>query len=110
MAKKQEFNGWFQHIEGDMRVFCDEVTYRKNGKKATFLKATTSVAKKDESGNWHNVYIPVTFTKDCGVELSEDRYDVHVNEGFATVDFWTDKDGNEHARFAIVVTDAEIII
>lgn len=110
MAKKQEFNGWFQHIEGDMRVFCDEVTYRKNGKKATFLRATTTVAKKDDSGDWHNVYIPVTFTKDCGINLEEGRNDVHVSNGFLTADVWKDKEGVERTRLAIVVTDAEIII
>lgn len=109
-TQKQEFRGWYQHIEGDMRVFADVVEYRKNGKKSSFLRATTSVARKNDDGTYSNAYMPVTFSRECGIELEEGRNDVHVSDGFITCDAWEDKDGKVRTRVALVVTKAEVIL
>ena len=56
-SKKQpeKVNYWNSDLTGLMRVYAQEVNYKKGGKPASFLKFSTSLGVKDEDGNWSNL-------------------------------------------------------
>lgn len=54
------------YVIGVTRVFCNEreVKSKKDGKVYTFEEYTTTISRKEEDGNYTNLYIPVFFAKD----------------------------------------------
>ena len=64
-GKKQpeKVNYWNGNLTGRMRVYAQEVQYKKNGKPAAFLKFSTSLGVKNEDGEWDNLYFNVRFMK-----------------------------------------------
>lgn len=112
MAKKQksEFRQDWNLISGNMRVFGNEIEYRKKGKKSSFVKYSTSCGTKDENGDYVNAYIDVRFNKDCGYDPEGATGELHVqiNKAFLGVDYWDDGDKRK-TKIVIVVQDADAI-
>lgn len=54
------------NVTGVTRMFCRERTVKskKDGKEYNFEEYTTTISRKEEDGNYTNLYIPVFFAKD----------------------------------------------
>ena len=108
MANKKKQNPvtlWNSEISGDLFVWTEEIEYKKNGKKSTFMRHSTSIGRKDkETGEYDNFYFPVSFSADNAPE-EEGRAHCIVSSGFISVYAWVDKEGNKHTRPRLVVTE-----
>lgn len=90
-------------ISGAMRLFCRE---RKNGK-TSFLTFSTSVARKNEDGEYFNTYYDVMFKKNEAPTANDgEAFYINVTKGFVTTR--TDKNGaNHHAIMVLEWEDAD---
>ena len=68
------------NVNGITRVFCKERTVKskKDGKEYTFEEYTTTISRKDENGNYTNLYIPVFFAK--GLDKPENNSVIILQE------------------------------
>lgn len=97
---------WNSHLKGLVRVFAQEVEYKKNGKKASFLKFSTSLGNKDEDKNWENLYINIRFPKGDTPECDGGmNFLVEIVDGFLTFESYTDKSGINHQTPVLVITE-----
>ena len=85
------------NVNGITRVFCKERTVKskKDGKKYTFEEYSTSISRKEEDGNYTNLYIPVFFAKGLDkpennsvVELQDSNLFVSGNEGYERISLY----------------------
>ena len=69
-SKKQteKVKYWSSDLTGRMRVYAQEVNYKKNGKPASFLKFSTSIGIKNEDGEWDNLYFKFSEQNLCDIE------------------------------------------
>ena len=114
MAQTQKTNGkkaadaqqtWNQ-ITGVMRVFGNTF---ESGKKA-ITKWSVSVSGKDKDGDYLNYYITVRFAGKDSVEPDTDGlHTIDVENGFLSVDSWTDKKGITQQALVLVVTANEVL-
>lgn len=91
-------------ITGSAMIFGEE----KEGRKGRFMTYSTSIGRKDESGEWDNFYARVRFPKDDDPGI-EGGFKVNILSGFLSFDTWTDKRKNIHKELALVVTGWEHI-
>ena len=68
------------NVNGITRVFCKEKTVKskKDGKKYTFEEYSTSISRREEDGNYTNLYIPVFFAK--GLDKPENNSVVRLED------------------------------
>lgn len=104
-SKKRASATPWTSISGQMHVFGNELKTRK-GK--PFLSYSTTVGKKNDEGEWENLYFNVGFRKYADPEIC-DGFDIIVKDGFLSFDTWTDKNGNVHRDPRVVVLDFEIV-
>ena len=107
-SKKQpeKVNYWNSDLTGRMRVYAQEVQYKKNGKPASFLKCSTSLGVKDEDGNWSNLYFNVRFMKGDAPEADGGmNFEIDIAKAFLTFETFTTKDGEEIKTPVIVVQE-----
>lgn len=96
---------WNQ-ISGVMRVFGNTF---ESGKKA-ITKWSVSVSGKDKAGDYLNYYITVRFAGKDSVEPDTDGlHTIDVENGFLSVDSWTDKKGTVQQALVLVVTANEVL-
>ena len=107
-GKKQpkKVNYWNSDLSGRMRVYAQEVNYKKNGKPASFLKFSTSLGVKDEDGNWSNLYFSVRFMKGDAPEADGGmNFEIDIAKAFLTFETFTTKDDEEVKTPVIVVQE-----
>lgn len=105
-SNQSKISYWNSHLKGLVRVFAQEVEYKKNGKKASFLKFSTSLGNKDEDGNWENLYINIRFPKGDTPECDGGmNFLVEIADGFLTFESYTDKSGINHQTPVLVITE-----
>ena len=107
-GKKQpeKVNYWNSDLSGRMRVYAQEVNYKKNGKPASFLKFSTSLGVKDEDGNWSNLYFNVRFMKGDAPEADGGmNFEIDIAKAFLTFETFTTKDDEEVKTPVIVVQE-----
>ena len=107
-GKKQpeKVNYWNSNLTGRMRVYAQEVQYKKNGKPASFLKFSTSLGVKDEDGNWSNLYFNVRFMKGDAPEVDGGmNVEIDISRAFLTFEAFTAKDDEEVKTPVIVVQE-----
>ena len=108
MAKEAKDLQLWNNVHGKMRVWTN---VRKSGKgknAKTWLSYSTSVGKKNESGDYSNVYFDLLFKKDHkpeDIDDIEETFEINVKQGFLTVSVY--KDGTLHN--AVMVMDYEFI-
>ena len=85
------------NVNGITRVFCREKTVKskKDGKKYTFEEYSTSISRREEDGNYTNLYIPVFFAKGLDkpennsvVELQDSNLFVSGNAGYERISLY----------------------
>lgn len=94
-SKKQteKVKYWSSDLTGRMRVYAQEVEYKKNGKPVSFLKFSTSLGVKDEDGNWSNLYFKVRFMKGDAPEVDGGmNFEIDISKSFLTFETFTTKD------------------
>nr|DAH39826.1 MAG TPA: Single-stranded DNA-binding protein [Caudoviricetes sp.] len=97
---------WSSDLTGRMRVYAQEVNYKKNGKPASFLKFSTSLGVKDEDGNWSNLYFNVRFMKGDAPEVDGGmNFEIDISKAFLTFETFTTKDDEEVKTLVIVVQE-----
>lgn len=97
---------WCSDLAGRMRVYAQEVNYKKNGRPASFLKFSTSLCVKDEDGNWSNLYFNVRFMKGDAPEAGGGmNFEIDISKAFLTFEIFETKDGNEIKTPVIVVQE-----
>lgn len=97
---------WSSDLTGRMRVYAQEVKYKKGGKPASFLKFSTSLGVKDEDGNWSNLYFNVRFMKGDAPEADGGmNFEIDISRAFLTFETFTTKDGEEVKTLVIVVQE-----
>ena len=104
-SKKQpeKVNYWNSDLSGRMRVYAQEVNYKKNGKPASFLKFSTSLGVKDEDGNWSNLYFNVRFMKGDAPEADGGmNFEIDIAKAFLTFETFTTK-GDEEVKTPVIV-------
>lgn len=107
-SKKQteKVKYWNSDLTGRMRVYAQEVKYKKNGKPASFLKFSTSLGVKDEDGNWSNLYFNVRFMKGDAPEVDGGmNFEIDISSAFLTFETFTTKDDEEVKTPVIVVQE-----
>ena len=107
-SKKQteKVKYWSSDLTGRMRVYAQEVKYKKNGKPASFLKYSTSLGVKDEDGNWSNLYFKVCFMKGDAPEADGGmNFEIEISRAFLTFETFTTKDDEEIKIPVIVVQE-----
>lgn len=107
-SKKQteKVKYWSSDLTGRMRVYAQEVKYKKGGKPASFLKFSTSLGVKDEDGNWSNLYFNVRFMKGDAPEADGGmNFEIDISRAFLTFETFTTKDGEEVKTPVIVVQE-----
>ena len=107
-GKKQpeKVNYWNSDLTGRMRVYAQEVKYKKGGKLASFLKFSTSLGVKDEDGNWSNLYFNVRFMKGDAPEVDAGmNFEIDISRAFLTFETFTTKDDEEVKTPVIVVQE-----
>jgi len=96
---------WNQ-ISGVMRVYGNTF---ESGKKA-ITKWSVSVSGKDKDGEYLNYYITVRFAgKDSAEPDTDGLHTIDVENGFLSVDSWTDKKGTVQQALVLVVTANEVL-
>ena len=107
-GKKQpeKVNYWNSDLTGRMRVYAQEVNFKKNGKPASFLKFSTSLGVKDEDGNWSNLYFNVRFMKGDAPEADGGmNFEIDIAKAFLTFETFQTKTGEEIKTPVIVVQE-----
>lgn len=107
-SKKQteKVKYWSSDLTGRMRVYAQEVKYKKGGKPASFLKFSTSLGVKDEDGNWSNLYFNVRFMKGDAPEADGGmNFEIDISRAFLTFETFTTKDDEEVKTPVIVVQE-----
>lgn len=107
-SKKQteKVKYWSSDLTGRMRVYAQEVKYKKGGKRASFLKFSTSLGVKDEDGNWSNFYFNVRFMKGDAPEADGGmNFEIDISRAFLTFETFTTKDDEEVKTPVIVVLE-----
>lgn len=107
-SKKQSYKVkyWSSGLTGRMRVYAQEVKYKKNGKPASFLKFSTSLGVKDEDGNWSNLYFNVRFMKGDAPEVDGGmNFEIEIATAFLTFEMFQTTDGEEIKTPVIVVQE-----
>ena len=109
MAKEAKELQLWNNVCGKMRVWTN---VRKSGKgknAKTWLSYSTSVGKKNESGDYNNVYFDLLFKKeqkpDDLYEEIDETFEINVKKGFLTVSVYND--GSVHN--AVMVMDYKIL-
>ena len=106
IKQPEKVNYWNSDLTGRMRVYAQEVNYKKNGKPASFLKFSTSLGVKDEDGNWSNLYFNVRFMKGDAPEADGGmNFEIDISRAFLTFETFTTKDGEEVKTPVIVVQE-----
>ncbi len=104
--KSQQVKYWSSGMTGRMRVYAQEVKYKKNGKPASFLKFSTSIGVKDEDGEWSNLYFTVRFMKGDAPEVDAGmNFEIDIADAFLTFETYTTKDDGEIKTPVIVVKE-----
>ena len=97
---------WNSNLRGLMRVYAQEVNYKKNGKPASFLKFSTSIGIKNDEGEWDNLYFNVRFMKGDAPEADGGmNFDIDIAKAFLTFETFQTKTGEEIKTPAIVVQE-----
>lgn len=107
-SKKQpeKVNYWSRDLNGRMRVYAQEVNYKKNGKPVSFLKFSTSLGVKNEVGEWDNLYFNVRFMKGDAPEVDGGmNFEIDIAKAFLTFETFQTKDGKEIKAPVIVVQE-----
>lgn len=107
-GKKQpeKVNYWSSNLNGTMRVYAQEVNYKKNGKPASFLKFSTSLGVKNEDGDWDNLYFNVRFMKGDAPEVDGgENFEIEIVKAFLTFEIFQTKTGEEIKAPVIVVQE-----
>lgn len=107
-SKKQpeKVNYWSSELNGRMRVYAQEVKYKKNGKPDSFLKFSTSLGVKDEDGNWSNLYFNVRFMKGDAPEADGGmNFEIEIVKAFLTFEIFQTREGLEIKTPVIVVQE-----
>ena len=67
------------YVSGITRMFCREKTVKsRKGGEYTFEEYTTTISRKDENGEYTNLYIPVFFAK--GLDKPENNSVIILQE------------------------------
>nr|DAK50781.1 MAG TPA: Single-stranded DNA-binding protein-strand DNA binding protein, SsbA.82A [Caudoviricetes sp.] len=104
--KSEKVNYWSSNLTGVMRVYAQEVKYKKNGKPASFLKYSTSLGVKNEEGEWVNLYFNVRFMKGDAPEVDAGmNFEIEIAKAFLTFEIFQTKDGDEIKTPVIVVQE-----
>lgn len=103
--KKRRSQPAWTSISGLMHVFGNE---RKTKKGKPFLSYSTTVGRKNEDGDWENMYYNVGFRKDDDPEIV-DGFDIIVKDGFLSFDEYTTKDGEVVKTPRVVVLKYEMV-
>lgn len=107
-SKKQseKVNYWSSDLNGLMRVYAQEVNYKKNGKPLSFLKFSTSIGIKNEAGEWSNLYFNVRFMKGDAPEADAGmNFEIEIIKAFLTFEIYQTKDAEEIKTPVIVVQE-----
>lgn len=107
-SKKQteKVKYWSSDLTGRMRVYAQEVKYKKGGKAASFLKFSTSLGVKNDDGEWSNLYFNVRFMKGDAPEADGGmNFEIDISRAFLTFETFTTKDGEEVKTPVIVVLE-----
>lgn len=107
-SKKQteKVKYWSSDLTGRMRVYAQEVNYKKNGKPASFLKFSTSIGIKNEDGEWDNLYFNVRFMKGDAPEADGGmNFEIDIAKAFLTFETFQTKTGEEIKTPVIVVQE-----
>ena len=110
MAKSKAKQIWWNEFtDARIRVWGEEIKYKRSGKKATFMRGSTSLGRKNEDGTYDNAYFDVKFSKDAEVEIVEGANEL-IASGFITVDTYEDKQGVKRSKAVVVITACEVVI
>ena len=97
---------WNSNLTGRMRVYAQEVQYKKNGKPAAFLKFSTSLGIKNDEGEWENLYFNVRFMKGDAPEADGGmNFEIDIAKAFLTFETFQTKTGDEIKTPVIVVQE-----
>lgn len=100
-VKKESARPYGLSVFGVIRVFANEVEIKKGKSKGdTFLSYSVSISRKDEDGEYKNLYMPVYFAKD--LEAPEESGMIDITSAFFMI---SGKEGYE--KISLYVKDYE---
>ena len=97
--KQKQAQAW-NNIKGLMRLWATE----RKRKSKTWMTFSTSIGKKDDAGEYDNVYFDVLFKKDDAPNVNEGPHEINIKKGFLTLSVYND--GSIHP--AVMVLEYEL--
>lgn len=89
----------WNNVQGTMRVWANEREYKKK----SFTVFSTSIGKKNDDGEYDNLYFDVLFKKNEAPEIEDGCIEINITKGFITLK--VDKKGA--IRPAVMVMEYE---
>lgn len=91
-------------VSGEMTIW-GHAAKTKTGK--IYCTYTTSISRKNDSGEWDDVWVDVVFRKEVNPDI-ETGFKTRIENGFWSLRVWDDKDGH-HVKPCVVITEHQII-
>lgn len=100
-TKKKTIKQDWNNISGTIAIFANE---SESGK----MYYSTSLGRKNNEGDYDNLYLTVRFSKSCQADCEPEepgRYFIDMAEAFLKPEFWEDKKGNQKSALVLFVND-----
>lgn len=83
--------------------------YANESQKGGFFYSTT-LSRKDEEGEYENLYLTVRMSKACEKKCEPEKagpFYLMITEAFLKPEFWTDRKKNRQSAVVLFINDAE---
>lgn len=91
-------------VSGEMSIW-GHAAKTKTGR--NYCTYTTSISRKNDSGEWEGIWVDVVFRKEVNPDM-DTRFKTRIENGFWSLRVWDDKDGH-HVKPCVVITEHTII-
>ena len=83
--RQKQAQAW-NSIKGTMRLWAT----KRERKSKSWMTFSTSIGKKDDAGDYDNVYFDVLFKKDEAPNVNEGPCGINIRKGFLTLSVYSD--------------------
>ena len=103
-TRNTETGSRWTEVSGEMTIWGHEAKTKTGRNYCTY---TTPISRKNEGGEWDNIWLDVVFSRGANPEMAE-RFTTRIDSGFISLRVWDDKDGH-HVKPCVVITEHSIL-
>lgn len=90
----------WNNVKGSMRLWASKRKVKVKGGIATIRSFSSSIGKKNDEGEYDNLYFDVFFKKDAAPYVDEGAHEIIIKKGFLTLSAY--KDGSIHPAVMVL--------